>query len=634
MTDAALSSVPGASAALASARIALVGNPNSGKTALFNALTGSRQKVANYAGVTVERKEGQIATANGRSLSVLDLPGTYSLRARSPDEVVTRDAVLGRLAGETPPDVLVCVADATNLRLVLRLILELKAVGRPMVLALNMYDIAQRQGLRIELDGLSRAIGCPIVTTVATRKRGIEDLVAQVEGLIEAGALRGDNTWREPDAGQIRDAHREAQRILKAHVRAPERPDTFTGKVDAVLLHPVAGLAILFALLFVMFQAVFTWSKAAGDLMTEGFTATGGFVAAHLPPGMLTSFLTDGVISGVGSVIVFLPQILVLFFFIILLEDFGYMARAAFLMDRIMGGAGLHGRAFIPLLSSFACAIPGIMATRVIDNKRDRLTTIMVAPLMTCSARIPVYTLIISAFIPNRSVAGVLNLPGLVMFGLYAAGILSALGVSFITRRLFWRGAVEPFLMELPAYKLPDPVNVLRSLYIRGKIFITRAGTIIFPMMILVWFLSSFPGAPAGATDPAINYSLAGQIGHFLQPALAPIGFNWQMTVALIPGFAAREVAVAALGTVYAIGNADASPGALATTLQHHWSIATGLAFLAWYVFAPQCASTIGVVKRETNSWLWPAVMLVYMTGLAYLAALIVYQVARTCGLG
>jgi len=629
MSDAALPGAP-----LQGARVALVGNPNSGKTALFNALTGSRQKVANYAGVTVERKEGHIATASGRSLSVLDLPGTYSLRARSPDEVVTRDAVLGKLAGETPPDVLVCVADATNLRLVLRLILELKAVGRPMVLALNMYDIAQRQGLRIDLDGLSRDLGCPIVTTVATRKRGVDDLVAQVEAQIAAGAINPDSTWREPDAGQIRDAHREAQRILRANVRAPERPDTFTGKVDGVLLHPVAGLTILMVLLFVMFQAVFTWSKAAGDLMTDGFTSVGVFVAAHLPPGMLTSFLTDGVISGVGSVIVFLPQILVLFFFIILLEDFGYMARAAFLMDRIMGGAGLHGRAFIPLLSSFACAIPGIMSTRVIDNKRDRLTTIMVAPLMTCSARIPVYTLIISAFIPNRTVLGFLNLPGLVMFSLYAAGILSALGVSFITRRLFWRGAVEPFLMELPAYKLPDPVNVLRSLYLRGKIFLTRAGTIIFPMMILVWFLSSFPGAPAGATDPAINYSLAGRIGHLLQPLLQPIGFNWQMTVALIPGFAAREVAVAALGTVYAIGNADASPGALATTLQHHWSIATGLAFLAWYVFAPQCASTIGVVKRETNSWIWPAVMLVYMTALAYVAALIVYQVARASGLG
>jgi ferrous iron transport protein B len=497
-----------------------------------------------------------------------------------------------------------------------------------------MYDIAQRQGLRIDLEGLSRELGCPIVTTVATRKRGIEDLVAQVDAIAASGALGAASHWREPSAGEIREAHREAQRILKAHVRPPERPETFTGKVDAILLHPVAGLAILLTLLFVMFQAVFTWSKAAGDLLSAGFAALGAFVAAHLPAGLLTSFLTDGLISGVGSVLVFLPQILVLFFFIILLEDFGYMARAAFLMDRIMGGAGLHGRAFIPLLSSFACAIPGIMATRVIDNKRDRLTTIMVAPLMTCSARIPVYTLIISAFIPNRPVLGVMNLPGLVMFGLYATGILSALGVSFITRKIFWRGAVEPFLMELPTYKLPDPLNVARNLYLRGKIFITRAGTIIFPLMILVWFLSSFPGAPAGATEPAINFSLAGRLGHLLQPLLAPIGFNWQMTVALIPGFAAREVAVAALGTVYAIGNADAAPGALATTLQHHWSIATGLSFLAWYVFAPQCASTIGVVKRETNSWLWPAVMLVYMTTLAYLGALIVYQLARAAGLG
>ena len=621
-------------AALRPARIALVGNPNSGKTALFNALTGARQKVANYAGVTVERKEGQLVTAAGRTLSILDLPGTYSLRARSPDEAVTRDAVLGKLAGESPPDGLICVADATNLRLVLRLILELKAVGRPMVLALNMYDIAQRQGLRIDLEGLRRDLGCPIVTTVATRRRGIDDLVAQVDAQIDAGLTGGANVWREPAAGEIRDAHREAQRLLKAHVRAPERPDTFTGKVDSVLLHPVAGLLILLALLFVMFQAVFTWSKAAGDLLGDGMGAAGAFVAGRLPPSLLTSFLTEGVISGVGSVLVFLPQILVLFLFIILLEDFGYMARAAFLMDRIMGGAGLHGRAFIPLLSSFACAIPGIMATRVIDNKRDRLTTILVAPLMTCSARIPVYTLIISAFIPARTVLGLFNLQGLVMFGLYATGILSALGVSFVTRKLFWRGAVEPFLMELPAYKAPDPMNVARSLYLRGKIFITRAGVIILPLMVAVWFLSSFPGAPAGATDPAINYSIAGRLGHLLQPLLAPIGFNWQMTVALVPGFAAREVAVAALGTVYAIGGADASPQALAATLSQHWSIATGLSFLAWYVFAPQCASTIGVVKRETNSWFWPAVMLAYMTGLAYLAAFIVYQIARVAGLG
>jgi ferrous iron transport protein B len=503
-----------------------------------------------------------------------------------------------------------------------------------MVLALNMYDIAQRQGLRIDLAGLARELGCPIVTTVATRKRGIDELVAKVDALIGAGALGTANSWREPAAGEIRDAHREAQRILKAHVRPPERPDTLTGKVDAVLLHPVAGLAILLAVLFLMFQAVFTWATPLQDGIDAAFQWVGGQLTALLPPGLIASFLVDGVISGVGSVLVFLPQILILFLFIILLEDFGYMARAAFLMDRIMGGAGLHGRAFIPLLSSFACAIPGIMATRVIDNKRDRLTTIMVAPLMTCSARIPVYTLIISAFIPHRTVAGVLSLPGLVMFGLYAAGIASALGVSFLMRRLFWRGAAEPFLMELPSYKLPEAGNVARNVTLRGQIFINRAGRIILPLMVLVWFLSTFPGPPAGATGPAIDYSFAGILGHWIQPLLAPIGFNWQMTVALIPGFAAREVAVAALGTVYAIGNADAAPGALATTLAHHWSIATGLSFLAWYVFAPQCASTLGVVKRETNSWLWPAVMLVYMTALAYLAAFITYQTASAAGLG
>jgi ferrous iron transport protein B len=621
-------------AALPAARVALVGNPNSGKTALFNALTGSRQKVANYAGVTVERKEGQVTTPDGRHLFVLDLPGTYSLRARSPDEAVTRDAVLGRLAGEDTPDVVVCVADATNLRLVLRLILELKQVGRPMVLALNMIDIAERQGLRIDVEGLSKAIGCPIVATVATRKRGVEDLLRQVDELARQGALSTENVWHEPDAGQIRDAHRDAQRIMKAHVRPPEHPDTITGKVDAVLLHPVAGLVILIGLLFVMFQAVFTWAGPAQDAIEAGFGALGGWVATALPEGLVQSLIVDGLIAGVGSVLVFLPQILILFFFIILLEDFGYMARAAFLMDKIMGGAGLHGRAFIPLLSSFACAIPGIMSTRVIDSKRDRLTTIMVAPLMTCSARIPVYTLIIGAFIPDETVWGFASLQGLVMFGLYATGILSALAVSFVTHRFFWRGAVEPFLMELPTYKTPSIENVARNLWQRAVIFINRAGRIILPLMILIWVLSTFPGPPPGATEPAIDYSFAGRIGHFVQPLLAPIGFNWQMTVALVPGFAAREVAVAALGTVYAVADAENATGALGSTLASHWSLATGLAFLAWYVFAPQCAPTLAVVKRETNSWIWPTAMFVYMTTLAYLAAFIVYHTAVALGGG
>jgi ferrous iron transport protein B len=615
-------------------RLALVGNPNSGKTALFNALTGSRQKVANYAGVTVERKQGSVTLADGRVAHILDLPGTYSLRARSPDEVVTRDAVLGKLAGEVAPDVVICVADATNLRLVLRLVLELKQVGRPFVLALNMYDIAQRQGLRIDLERLSAEIGAPIVPTVATRKRGLEELVAQASALAASHEGERTDVWREPSAAEIRAAHREAQRIVKACVRPAERPDTMTGKVDAVLLNPVGGLLILFALLFVMFQAVFTWATPVMDLIDGGFSALAAFVAAHLPHGLLGSFIADGLIAGVGSVLVFLPQILILFFFILLLEDSGYMTRAAFLMDKIMGGAGLHGRAFIPLLSSFACAIPGIMATRVIDNKHDRLTTILVAPLMTCSARIPVYTLIIAAFIPNTRVWGVLSLPGLVMFGLYAGGIVSALVVSFVIRKIFWRGTVEPFMMELPTYRWPEPRNVLMNLWTRARIFLNRAGRIILPLMVLVWVLSTFPYPPEGATGPAIDYSFAGRIGHLIAPVMAPIGFNWQMTVALIPGFAAREVAVAALGTVYAVGNADNSPQALGTVLSHQWSLASALSFLAWYIFAPQCAATLGVVKRETNGWTWPTVMFLYMTGLAYLASFATYHIAVAMGAG
>ena len=435
-------------------RIALVGNPNCGKTALFNALTGARQKVANYPGVTVERKEGHIVTPSGRQVSVLDLPGTYSLRARSPDEVVTRDAILGRLAGEAPPDVLVCVADSTSLSLVLRLMVELKAVGRPIVLALNMFDIAQRQGIEIDVERLSRELGVPVVTTVATRKRGLEHLLGQVDQLVAAGAVAGPGVWHEPSVAEIRAAHRQAERTLKDCVKPPSRPDTLTGKLDSVLLNPVGGIVILLAILFVMFQAVFGLARPAGDLITNSLNQASIYVTASMPAtgwiGLLRSLINDGIINGVGSVIAFLPQILVLFFFIILLEDFGYMARAAFLLDKIMGVAGLHGRAFIPLLSSHACAIPGIMSARVIDNRRDRLTTIMVAPLTTCSARIPIYTLIIGAFIPNRTVWGFANLQGLVMFGLYATGIMSALIVAFVIRRIFWRGSAEPFLMQLP----------------------------------------------------------------------------------------------------------------------------------------------------------------------------------------
>jgi ferrous iron transport protein B len=421
---------------------------------------------------------------------------------------------------------------------------------------------------------------------------------------------------------------------MRVAVAAPRRPDTLTGRVDNVLLHPVAGLLILLFLLFMMFQAVFAWARPLMDPISSGFETLGVLAHDALPEGLLQSFIQNGVISGVGNVLVFLPQILILFLFILLLEDFGYMARAAFLMDRIMGGAGLHGRAFIPLLSSFACAIPGIMATRVIDNRRDRLTTIMVAPLMTCSARIPIYTLIISAFIPDKQVWGWVGLQGLVMFGLYAAGIVSALGVSFVANHFFWRdNAIPPFMLELPAYKVPRLRSVTIGLYTRAMIFLKRAGTTIFSMMVLIWFLASFPRPPAGATGPAINFSLAAMIGRWIEPLLAPVGFNWQISVALIPGMAAREVAVAALGTVYAIEGGKEAAAQIGQTLASNWSLATAFALLVWYIFAPQCASTLAVIKRETGSWRWMAITFGYMLALAYVAAF-TYNIAVALGAG
>jgi len=616
--------------------LALIGVPNSGKTALFNALTGSRQKVANYPGVTVERKTGALLTPGGRRARLIDLPGTYSLRARSPDEEVTRDVVLGRFASEVRPDLLLCVADATNLRLALRLVIELKRVGRPLLLVLNMIDIARRRGVEIDLDRLSAELGMPVITAAAVRRGGTDDLLRRLDELAAAGATAATaSAWQPPTTAELRAAQREADRIIALAVHMPAKPDTLTTRLDTVLLHPVAGLAILLCVLFVMFQAVFTWAQPVMDLISAGFGVLGAVVHEALPAGLLRSFIEDGVISGVGSVLVFLPQILILFLFILLLEDLGYMARAAFLMDRIMGGAGLHGRAFIPLLSSFACAIPGIMATRVIDNRRDRLTTILVAPLMTCSARIPVYTLIISAFIPAKQVWGFASLQGLVMFGLYVVGIVSALGVSFLAKFFFWRDdPSHPFMLELPDYKLPRPRSIGLGLFTRARMFLERAGTTIFSMMIVIWFLASFPRPPAGATGPAINYSLAAMIGHGIEPLLAPLGFNWQISVALVPGMAAREVAVAALGTVYAIQGGEEASQQIGHVLATQWSLATALSLLVWYIFAPQCAATLAVIKRETGSWRWMAVTFGYMLTLAYLAALITYNVAVALGAG
>jgi len=615
--------------------VALVGNPNCGKTALFNALTGSRQKVANYPGVTVEKKVGRLTTPAGRAIEIVDLPGTYSLRARSPDEEITRDMVLGKLATERAPDLIVCVADASNLRLALRLALELKQVGRPVMMSLNMMDIARKRGIEIDSAALERELGIPVVSSVAVRRGGTDALLAAIDARLAANQATIASEWRAPDATALRGSQREADRVLRAAIRKAGHLDPGTAKADAVLLHPVGGLVILLAILFVMFQAVFAWASPLMEAISEAFTWLGALVGEAPLPELVRSFLKDGVIAGVGSVIVFLPQIVILFFFILLLEDLGYMARAAFLMDRIMGGAGLHGRAFIPLLSSFACAIPGIMSTRVIDDRRDRLTTILVAPLMTCSARIPVYTLIISAFIPDREVWGFIGLQGLVMFGLYAAGIAGALGVSFVAKRFFWRTtAGEPFMLELPDYKVPQARSLAFGVWTRALAFLKRAGTTILSMMILIWALASFPQPPEGATEPAISYSLAAKIGRAIEPVTDPLGFNWQINVALIPGMAAREVAVGALGTIYAIDGGEEAAEKIGKVVAGQWPLATALALLAWYVFAPQCASTLAVIRRETGGWKWVAVTFFYMLALAYAAALATNQIARALGAG
>ncbi|MBK1838547.1 ferrous iron transporter B [Azospirillum sp. YIM B02556] len=617
-------------------RLALVGNPNCGKTALFNALTGARQKVANYPGVTVERKMGEFLSPAGIRVQIVDLPGTYSLRARSPDEEVTRDVVLGRFQHEAPPDAMVCVADATNLRLHLRLVLELKKLGRPIILALNMMDVAEARGCRVDAAALSAALGVPVVPTVAIRRNGVAGLLDQIDRsmtVMTASTARSHSSpcgWSEPSARELRAYHQEVESILAAALRDAGRPSLATQRIDAALLHPAIGLPFLFLVLFLMFQAVFAWAAVPMDMIDKGLGWVQAAAGAALPDGLLKSLLTDGIIAGVGSVVIFLPQILVLFFFILILESTGYMARAAFLLDRLMGGVGLHGRAFIPLLSSFACAVPGIMASRTIENRADRLATIMIAPLMTCSARLPVYTLIIAAFVPERTVAGgLIGLQGLVMFTLYAAGILSALAVAFVLKRTIFKGARDPLLMELPAYRLPSPRDILLGLLERARIFLARAGTVIFAIMILLWFLGSFPAAPDGATGPAIDYSFAGMLGHALAPLLAPIGFTWQIAIALVPGMAAREVAVAALGTVYALSETgDALSGSLAGVLAADWSLPTALSLLAWFVFAPQCVSTLSVVKRETNSWFWMLVMIAYMTALAYGAAFVTFRVS------
>ncbi|SCK60736.1 ferrous iron transport protein B [Variovorax sp. HW608] len=626
MVEATLSFKPGAaSSSSPPERIALLGNPNCGKTALFNLLTGSRQKVANYAGVTVERKEGTLRTASGRRVFVLDLPGAYSLNALSADEAVTRDVVTGK-SSEAPPDLLVCVTDATNLRLNLRLVLDAKRLGLPMVVALNMTDMARKQGIQVDTAALSRELGVPVIETVGVQSDGARALVETLDLPVAAAAPRA---WHSPGFDEVLDTQREVRRILAATVKEPVGSLATSDRIDRVVMHPLWGMLVLAITMFLMFQAVFSWAEVPMDAIKDATAAFGELVKHVVPEGMLQSLLVDGIVAGAGGVIVFLPQILILFLFILALEDSGYLPRAAFLLDRVMGTVGLSGRSFIPLLSSFACAIPGVMATRTITNWRDRITTIMIAPLMTCSARLPVYALLIAAFIPSRTVGGVFNLQGVVLFALYVFGIVSAMAVAWVMKRFRDSKAHSPLMMELPAYRWPNPRNLALGLYERAWIFLQRVGTIILTLTILLWFLSTFPSPPEGATGPAIQYSLAGIIGRGLEHIFAPIGFNWQISIALVPGMAAREVAVGALGTVYALSaTGDDVAGQLAPLLAGSWSLPTALSLLVWYVFAPQCISTLATVKRETGSWRYVLIMAGYLFGLAYMACWITYRVA------
>ncbi|MDE1981074.1 MAG: ferrous iron transporter B, partial [Betaproteobacteria bacterium] len=589
----------------------------------------------NYAGVTVEKKEGVLTSPGGKRIQVVDLPGAYSLTPTSLDESITRRAVLGQLQGESAPELLVCVADATNLRLHLRLVLELKRLGRPLVLALNMMDVARRQGILIDVPALSAALGIPVIETVAVEQGGAASLVEYMERHAPfAPPPLSAASWKDPTPAELQSMQVEVRSIIGRTCDESHRREGWGDRIDQVVMHPVSGMLILATVLFLTFQAVFSWAALPMDAIRAAVSWLAEAIRHTLPDSMLRSLLVDGVLSGAGSVLVFLPQILILFLFILALEDSGYLPRAAFLLDRIMGSVGLSGRSFIPLLSSFACAIPGIMATRTIQNRRDRMTTILIAPLMTCSARLPVYALLISAFIPDRTVAGWFNLPGLVLFALYFAGIFSAMGVALLLKRTA-RNPYQALMMELPAYRVPNARNLAMGLWERAYIFVSRVGTIILPLMVLLWFLSSFPPPPEGASGPAIQYSFAGMAGHALETLFSPVGFNWQICIALVPGLAAREVVVGALGTVYALSISGNDVSAtLAPILSQSWGLPTALSVLAWYVYAPQCIATLGAVRRETNSWRMPLVMMGYLFVMAYVAAFLTYRIALALGGG
>ncbi|MBQ6656849.1 MAG: ferrous iron transporter B [Ottowia sp.] len=604
---------------------ALLGAPNCGKTALFNGLTGANARVANYPGVTVEHRQGTLVGAP--SIMVVDLPGAYSLRTASPDEAVARDVALGRLGQR--PDAIIAVADATNLRMTLRMVLELKELGLPMVVALNLSDVAKARGLQIDVPRLSELLGVPTLETVAINRASVQKLREAVLALPREGAAT------PPDAAEVEQRlaaldssalYAQVDDILEKTVSHAMELPAWHRKLDALTLHPVWGCVLLVLVLGVMFQSIYTWAEPLMDLIEDTFEWLGGWVEGAMAEGVLRDLIIEGLIGGVGAVLVFLPQIVILFAFILLLEDSGYLPRAALLLDRLLAHLGLSGRAFIPLLSSFACAVPAIMAARTIRDPRERMATIAVSPMLTCSARLPVYALLIAAIIPERTVLGFLNLQGLTLLALYLAGIAWAALAAWVLK--VWarrKGHMQqfPLLMELPAWRWPNWRHFALGLWERVRAFLVRAGTIIFAMTVVIWALVSFPGE-------GINESYAGQIGRLFQPLFAPLGFTWEMCIALIPGMAAREVVVAALGTVYAVGaeTEEALEGALTAVVQERWGLAVAFSFLAWYVLAPMCIAMLATIKREMNSWRHTAIITGALFALAYVFAFIVYRIA------
>ena len=611
--------------------IALVGTPNCGKTTLFNALTGLRQKVANYPGVTVEKKEGFLGRDESGPI-LLDLPGLYSLQTQTEDERVTREVLLGDIK-EAKPSALLVILDGSALERSLALSSTLFSLGLPMAAALTMFDEIKARGGNLDVDALAKRLGIPVVPIVGHRGVGIDDL---------RQLALGHRDWPQPRALSLNGAASRfawAREVLSGCLRAPLGEDALSQRIDNVVLHPVAGPLIFFGVMAFFFQSIFTWAKPAMDALSWICGVAGDRAGAFLPDGLLRHLVVFGLFKGVGSVVAFLPQILILFFLLFLLEDIGYMARAAFLMDRIMGWAGLQGRSFISLISSYACAVPGIMATRAIPAEKDRLATMLSAPFMTCSARLPVYALLIGAFIPDRPVLGPLRLQGLVLLGLYFVGSVSALLAAWVMRSTMLRGDITPFYMELPPYRFPAIKSVLLAMLDRARIFLRRAGTIILAASMVICLLLSFPSSPKDpALSPAQNdsrqmeVSLAGRAGKLVEPVFRPIGFDWRINVGLLGSLVAREIVVSTLAQVYAV-DATGGDDSLQRALRTGMSLPTALSLLAFFIYALQCFSTLAVLRRETNGWSWPAFAFAYMFACAWGASFVVFHLARAAGL-